>query len=70
MQASPLQVPTATGTSPQAGTNTDRPRFPPNPGDDVFDTMRHLPARIDLSPGLPDLAAFPRAAWLEPSARY
>ncbi|RJL35797.1 PLP-dependent aminotransferase family protein [Bailinhaonella thermotolerans] len=34
------------------------------PGDDVFEVMRALPARIDLSPGLPDLAAFPRAAWL------
>jgi GntR family transcriptional regulator/MocR family aminotransferase len=31
---------------------------------DVFDTMRATPARIDLTPGVPDLAAFPRAAWL------
>ncbi|MEV6978619.1 PLP-dependent aminotransferase family protein [Kitasatospora sp. NPDC093806] len=29
-----------------------------------FDTLRAVPARIDLSPGLPDLAAFPRTAWL------
>lgn len=35
---------------------------PPGPG--VFDAVRAAPARIDLSPGLPDLAAFPRAAWL------
>ncbi|MEU5898608.1 PLP-dependent aminotransferase family protein [Streptomyces venezuelae] len=36
------------------------------PSDDlgVFDAIRAAPARIDLSPGLPDLAAFPRAAWL------
>jgi GntR family transcriptional regulator/MocR family aminotransferase len=34
------------------------------PGGDVFDTLRATPARIDLSPGVPDLAAFPRAAWL------
>lgn len=36
------------------------------PADDlgVFDALRAAPARIDLSPGLPDLAAFPRAAWL------
>lgn len=30
----------------------------------TFDAVRAAPARIDLSPGLPDLAAFPRAAWL------
>ncbi|MEU9118377.1 PLP-dependent aminotransferase family protein [Streptomyces sp. NPDC048506] len=33
-------------------------------GADVFDRLRAAPARIDLSPGVPDLAAFPRAAWL------
>lgn len=30
----------------------------------VFDELRTAPAAIDLSPGVPDLAAFPRAAWL------
>jgi GntR family transcriptional regulator/MocR family aminotransferase len=30
----------------------------------VVDALRALPCRIDLSPGLPDLAAFPRTAWL------
>lgn len=34
------------------------------PGDDVFDALRAAPARIDLTPGVPDLTAFPRAAWL------
>ncbi|GIJ12665.1 PLP-dependent aminotransferase family protein [Micromonospora andamanensis] len=34
------------------------------PGTDVFDTVRTIPAQIDLTPGVPDLAAFPRAAWL------
>ncbi|MFF7454341.1 PLP-dependent aminotransferase family protein [Kitasatospora sp. NPDC008115] len=29
-----------------------------------FEILRTAPARIDLSPGVPDLAAFPRAAWL------
>ncbi|MEU6235422.1 PLP-dependent aminotransferase family protein [Kitasatospora sp. NPDC047058] len=29
-----------------------------------FDALRAAPARIDLGPGVPDLAAFPRAAWL------
>ncbi|MGH1562987.1 PLP-dependent aminotransferase family protein [Mumia sp. DW29H23] len=32
--------------------------------DDVVDRLRAAPARIDLSPGVPDLTAFPRAAWL------
>ena len=34
------------------------------PGADVFDALREASARIDLSPGLPDLTAFPRTAWL------
>ncbi|PZF83024.1 PLP-dependent aminotransferase family protein, partial [Micromonospora deserti] len=38
--------------------------FPPAPGTDIFDAVRTAPARIDLTPGVPDLAAFPRAAWL------
>ncbi|MFB4317203.1 PLP-dependent aminotransferase family protein [Actinomadura sp. 21ATH] len=38
--------------------------FAAGPGADAFDALRAAPARIDLTPGLPDLAAFPRAAWL------
>ncbi|MEU6766472.1 PLP-dependent aminotransferase family protein [Streptomyces sp. NPDC046853] len=34
------------------------------PGTDIFDALRDTPARIDFSPGVPDLAAFPRTAWL------
>lgn len=34
------------------------------PGAGVFDELRAAPARIDLTPGVPDLTAFPRAAWL------
>ena len=34
------------------------------PGTEVFDALRAARCRIDLSPGLPDLAAFPRTAWL------
>ncbi|KUN76486.1 MocR-like pyridoxine biosynthesis transcription factor PdxR [Streptomyces griseoruber] len=46
---------------------------PPVPGPAVFrsvdregvvDALRATPCRIDLSPGVPDLAAFPRTAWL------
>ena len=36
----------------------------PMPGVEVFDAVRAAPARIDLTPGVPDLTAFPRAAWL------
>lgn len=45
-------------------------RHPPSslfagpPGADVFDLLRAEPTRLDLTPGVPDLAAFPRAAWL------
>jgi GntR family transcriptional regulator / MocR family aminotransferase len=38
--------------------------FPLQPGADALDSLRTAPARIDLSPGMPDLAAFPRSAWL------
>lgn len=38
--------------------------FTGRPRSDVFDVLRAAPARIDLSPGVPDLAGFPRAAWL------
>ncbi|MFC6161320.1 MocR-like pyridoxine biosynthesis transcription factor PdxR [Kribbella jiaozuonensis] len=31
---------------------------------EIFDNLRAAPARIDLTPGVPDLAAFPRTAWL------
>ena len=34
------------------------------PEANLFDALRALPARFDLTPGLPDLTAFPRAAWL------
>jgi GntR family transcriptional regulator / MocR family aminotransferase len=35
----------------------------------VFDDLRASTARIDLTPGLPDLAGFPRAAWLRAERR-
>ncbi|MEC3980285.1 aminotransferase-like domain-containing protein, partial [Amycolatopsis sp. H20-H5] len=38
--------------------------FAGGPEADVFDALRAIPARIDLTSGVPDLAAFPRAAWL------
>ncbi|MEV1332939.1 PLP-dependent aminotransferase family protein [Micromonospora costi] len=38
--------------------------FPSAPDSDIFDAVRAAPARVDLTPGVPDLAAFPRADWL------
>ncbi|MFI0979875.1 PLP-dependent aminotransferase family protein [Streptomyces sp. NPDC021093] len=43
--------------------------FAAEPGVDAFDAVRAARARIDLSPGVPDLAAFPRAAWLHAERR-
>ncbi|MBE1492502.1 MocR-like pyridoxine biosynthesis transcription factor PdxR [Plantactinospora soyae] len=59
-------VPAEVGSPVAAQTATTEPvtLFSAPPGNDVFDAFRAAPARIDLSPGLPDLAAFPRAAWL------
>ncbi|MEW1638308.1 PLP-dependent aminotransferase family protein [Streptomyces sp. NPDC093801] len=33
------------------------------------DALRAVPCRIDLSPGVPDLTAFPRTAWLQAERR-
>ncbi|MET8912562.1 PLP-dependent aminotransferase family protein [Micromonospora sp. NPDC004551] len=50
-------------------TRAPAPRRPPEvfgarPDTGVFDALRNAPAELDLTPGVPDLAAFPRAAWL------
>ncbi|GAA4079531.1 PLP-dependent aminotransferase family protein [Streptomyces hundungensis] len=52
--------PAAPPHPPAAGT-----LFDGAPGVDVFDLLRAAPARVDLTPGRPDLTAFPRAAWLK-----
>ncbi|MEU3294967.1 PLP-dependent aminotransferase family protein [Streptomyces longwoodensis] len=66
----------ASPSSPAAGQRASRPRTPRTPTtpdafftasphrDGLVDALRGLPCRIDLSPGVPDLAAFPRTAWL------
>jgi GntR family transcriptional regulator/MocR family aminotransferase len=61
--AAPLAVPAAPGTGGSPPSGPGAALFA-DPGLDVFDALRAAPARIDLSPGVPDLAAFPRAAWL------
>ncbi|WP_282794445.1 PLP-dependent aminotransferase family protein [Streptomyces sp. CC224B] len=60
----PLAAPTAVRAPIGDEASGRRALFRAPPGTDAFDALRAAPARIDLSPGLPDLAAFPRAAWL------
>ncbi|MDG4790639.1 PLP-dependent aminotransferase family protein [Micromonospora sp. WMMD1102] len=58
-------VPAPRGSAAEARLGgTDSQIFASAPRLDVFDSLRAAPARIDLTPGVPDLAAFPRAAWL------
>ncbi|MFW6692668.1 PLP-dependent aminotransferase family protein [Streptomyces sp. MAR4 CNX-425] len=55
----------ASGSAAGAGAaGTAAVFFPDAPGPGAFDALRGAPARFDLTPGVPDLAAFPRAAWL------
>ncbi|MER5355822.1 PLP-dependent aminotransferase family protein [Kitasatospora sp. NPDC002551] len=49
--------------APAPAPDPDAP-FDGTPVPASFDALRNAPARIDLSPGVPDLAAFPRTAWL------
>ncbi|WP_248958452.1 MocR-like pyridoxine biosynthesis transcription factor PdxR [Sphaerisporangium perillae] len=65
--ATPLTPPTPQprpATPTGKNTTADTTLFTARPGTDIFDSLRAAPARIDLSPGVPDLAAFPRTAWL------
>ncbi|MEV3989563.1 PLP-dependent aminotransferase family protein [Streptomyces sp. NPDC049837] len=59
--AAPLGVPVVERQDPP---RTRELYGPGEPGPDIYDALRAAPARIDLSPGLPDLTSFPRAAWL------
>ncbi|MFH8347932.1 PLP-dependent aminotransferase family protein [Streptomyces sp. NPDC018045] len=62
---------TTTAAKPPTPARPPSPRavFTATPDAGVFDAMRTTRARIDFSPGLPDLAAFPRAAWLREERR-
>lgn len=55
---------TASAAAPVRTESLPRLDFGLAPAADIFDVMRLNPARIDLTPGVPDLAAFPRSAWL------
>ncbi|GAB2564590.1 PLP-dependent aminotransferase family protein [Kribbella endophytica] len=59
-----VAVPFTTKTS-TSSTESPLPVVVQAPGVDIFDALRAAPARIDLTPGVPDLTAFPRAAWLK-----
>ncbi|ALG11277.1 PLP-dependent aminotransferase family protein [Kibdelosporangium phytohabitans] len=58
--AVPIAAPTVRPYAPPSTVDV----FATDPADDVFDAFRAATAQIDLSPGVPDLAAFPRSAWL------
>ncbi|MCB5169088.1 PLP-dependent aminotransferase family protein [Streptomyces bambusae] len=60
--ATPPPSPPATRSG--ARTAAIRTPFAGPPSDGVVDSLRTVPCRFDLSPGVPDLAAFPRTAWL------
>ncbi len=69
--APPVQLSAPSGVRPsrdQAPVTADRAvpatLFAGEPGAEVFDALRAARARIDFTPGRPDLTAFPRAAWL------
>jgi GntR family transcriptional regulator/MocR family aminotransferase len=53
----PTSSVTATATAPEA-------LFTTAPQADIFDVLRATAAKIDFTPGVPDLSAFPRTAWL------
>ncbi|MWA05956.1 aminotransferase class I/II-fold pyridoxal phosphate-dependent enzyme [Actinomadura sp. LD22] len=69
--AAPLTAPPPPSPAPGRPGRPEPPRtvFADRPGAEAFDVLRAAPARIDLSPGVPDLAAFPRAAWLRAERR-
>ncbi|KOG52373.1 GntR family transcriptional regulator [Streptomyces griseoflavus] len=64
--AAPASAPARTRTAPEPPPGAV---FTAEPGADVFDAVRAAPARIDLGPGTPDLASFPRTAWLRAERR-
>ncbi|MFI7060601.1 PLP-dependent aminotransferase family protein [Kribbella sp. NPDC050124] len=62
--ATPPAATTSRGSTPRGSSTGPAKPAMSQPGLDVFDSLRAAPARIDLTPGVPDLAAFPRTAWL------
>jgi GntR family transcriptional regulator/MocR family aminotransferase len=61
---SPAAMRGAAAVAGQAAGDDVEALFHSAPTPRVFERLRMLPARVDLTPGVPDLAAFPRSAWL------
>lgn len=59
-----VAAPAAPRARPADLTEPARALFGAADREGAIDALRALPCRIDLSPGVPDLAAFPRTAWL------
>ncbi|CAL9461475.1 PLP-dependent aminotransferase family protein [Streptomyces sp. enrichment culture] len=59
-----VAAPPAPGPPSPRGRAAMRSPFTGPPGPGAFDALRAADARIDLTPGRPDLSAFPRTAWL------
>ena len=62
--ATPLLAPVLARQAVLSSPPTASGVFAGEPGVDIFDLLRAVPARIDFTPGVPDLAAFPRPGWL------
>ncbi|HXH79966.1 PLP-dependent aminotransferase family protein [Nocardioides sp.] len=59
----------APARTPPAASHGPRPVEFATPDLGVFEALRAASAQIDLTPGAPDLAGFPRAAWLRAERR-
>jgi len=64
VMAAPVVAPDAAHQPARPSAPAPGVAFAAGPSPGAFDSLRAAPARIDLSPGVPDLAAFPRTAWL------
>ncbi|MET9469493.1 PLP-dependent aminotransferase family protein [Streptomyces sp. NPDC006544] len=68
-----VAAPVVAAASSPAAPATDPPAradpFGPRAREPLVDALRAVPCRIDLSPGVPDLTAFPRTAWLQAERR-
>ncbi|MCX4782389.1 PLP-dependent aminotransferase family protein [Streptomyces sp. NBC_01264] len=64
----PRSGPARSGTA-RSGVPDRAGPFTPGPRGGLVDALRAAPSRIDLSPGAPDLTAFPRTAWLQAERR-
>lgn len=62
--AAPAAPPGRAHDMPETGAGSGTAIFDSGDREGAVDMLRAMPCRIDLSPGVPDLAAFPRPGWL------